>query len=67
MSSIACSSSPYAQKCLLGKHFRINLYLFIKLIHTYADNRYIDLLLVKTKTVHYQLLFVTPKEGDSHA
>jgi len=26
---------------------------FIKLIHTYADNMYIDLLLVKTKTIHY--------------
>ena len=26
---------------------------FIKLIHTYADNMYIDLLLVKAKTINY--------------
>ncbi len=53
MSSIACSSLPYVQKCFLSNYFRINLYLFIKLIHTYTDNKYIDLLLVNVKTVNY--------------
>ena len=65
MSSIACSSSLYAQKCLLRNYFRIDLYLFIKLIPTSADNTYIDLMLVNVKTVHFNFLLssLTPKEG----
>jgi len=31
----------------------LSSYLFIKLIPTYADNTYIDLLLVKAKTINY--------------